>query len=478
MHSCANVNTYDSAAPPGEKAAQLCDALGCLVPHESRLGSALLLLAKRFLPNRFIRRAPSFGMGRARSLRMSQISTSLAAASLLALSALAGCEAVANDAEGQPDASISGDASQAGAEDAAPNREPDGGDVPVASNYQPCEPTHTPSNYQEGIAAGGFVCLADGVYTEAISIPDNAHVKSATLFGARFVGGGDARSIIQQGGNNSIVQGIHASHPTGANASSCTAAGTNNQFLDMACIGAGVHRYAITLNIGGSDNVLQNITVGGFESRYLAACYLGDNITVRNLLGIWSGGPSEDNGGASEPTAVITNYSCSDMLWENIAAIDPAYSYVPYGGIIKLATVFDEANHRVRYNNIIVRADPAVAQDRSFRRAIEADSKNTTGGRSTEVSVNNLFVRDMGVAASVKDTYDFTMTKCTLVDVASGAGQVGFGSSAIALECDGTTTIDAMFPWPNEGLVKQALCEERESRWCSFDGTLKEYVLN
>lgn len=348
---------------------------------------------------------------------------------------------------------------------------------PTPADYEPCEPTHDPSNYTEGLAAGGFICLADGVYSGSLQVPSDTHVKSATLFGARFVGGGE-QGIVSQQGDNSIVEGIHASHPLADNRGSCMAGGTNNQFLDMACIGAGQHRYAVALSIGGDGNLVQNVTVGGDESRYLASCYLGDNITVRNLLGIWSGGPSPENGGAGEPTAVVTNYSCSDMLWENIVALDPAYSYVPFGGIVKLATEFDEANHRVTYNGIVVRADPDVVQDQSFMKAIDADSKNTSGGRSTEISVANVFIRDMGIGAIVKDTYDWTMTNCTLVDVPGGAGQIGFGPSEVPLSCDGTADISPMFPWPNEAAVKDTLCEERASKWCSFPGSLQSYILD
>lgn len=348
---------------------------------------------------------------------------------------------------------------------------------PPPADYEPCEPTHDPSNYAEGLAAGGFICLADGIYSGSLEVPSDTHVKSATLFGARFVGG-DQQGIVSQRGDNSIVEGIHASHPIAQDRGSCLAGGTNNEFLDMACIGAGEHRYSVALSIGGDGNLLQNVTVGGDESRYLASCYLGDNITIRNLLGIWSGGPSAENGGANEPTAVVTNYSCSDMVWEDIVALDPAYSYAPYGGIVKLATEFDEANHRVSYNRIVVRADPDVVQDQSFMRAIEADSKNTSGGRSTEISISNVFIRDMSVGAIVKDTYDWTMTNCTLLDVPGGAGQVGFGPSAIPLSCDGTAELSPMFPWPNEAAVKAALCEERASKWCSFEGSLQSYILD
>ncbi len=379
-----------------------------------------------------------------------------------------------------PEDSGGADAGGEPTEDGGSGTGGDGGDAaaPATADYEPCEPTHDPRNYQAGIAAGGFVCLADGEYSESINIPSNTHVKAATLFGARIVGGGD-RPLLALGGENSMAEGIHASHPTVANVGSCSIGGTSNRMKDVACIGAGTYKYAIALSIGGQGNELENITVGGYESRYLAACFGGSDIVVRNLLGVWSGGPSEANGGLTEPTAVITNYSCSDVRWENIVALDPAYSYVPSGGIVKLATTFDQANHRVQFSNIVVRADPDVVQDQSFRRAIDADSKNTSGGPSTEIRFRNVFIRDMNVGLIAKDTYsDLTLEQCTLADVANGAGQIGFGSAAVPLSCDGSADISGMFPWPNEDAVKAALCAERESRWCGHAGDLASYVLN
>ncbi len=359
-------------------------------------------------------------------------------------------------------------------------REGDAG-APIGTDYEPCTPTHTPSNFEEGLAAGGTICLADGEYPGPIRVPSNTHIKAATLFGARVSGDAGEQPLLALMGENSTAEGIHASHPTGQSgaAGACGVQGANNRLRDVACIGAGKHRYAIALSIGGTGHELENLTVGGRESRYLAACFGGQDITVKNLLGVWSGGPSIANGGENEPTAVITNYSCDDVRWENIVALDPAYSYVRSGGIVKLATTFDEANHRVTYDTVVVRADPDVEQDASFMRAIDADSKNTSGGPSTDILFRNLYIRDMTVGAIAKDTYeDFTMESCTLVDVPNGAGQIGFGSSQVPLSCDGTANIETLFPWPNEGSVKRALCDERQSKWCDFPGPLRSYVLD
>lgn len=354
----------------------------------------------------------------------------------------------------------------------------------------PCTLTISPGDaFVEAFAQlddGEVLCLADGVYAQAMDVPSNKHVRAVNVGRAELDGGGVlgvewSGGVFQMLGENSSAAGLKVHH-AGQYSDACTVAGSNNTLTFMSCSHGGSHKHKIPLKVSGSGHLIEDSWFFG-EGRYVVQCFEGEGITLRRNIVRWD---STIAGEPSEPNAAMSNYACSAMIWENNISLDygvPETEMVHCGDVC-MSTTFEESNNDVQYRGMmVVNHSPDTSNNRAFR----ADSKTAGDLPSLGVSVRDLYVRDVGVAVIVQSDYtDFTLDRCTLVNVANGAGS---GPGGVEFTCagdaelehryvDGVETDQPLFPFPAEALAKADMCApaERQSAWCEFGGTLQEYV--
>jgi hypothetical protein len=334
------------------------------------------------------------------------------------------------------------------------------------------------------LGAGDTLCLNDGTYQQAMDIPSGIHVRAvndgmAELDGMSSLGLEWQGGILTMSGSGSSVRGLRVHH-AGTNADACTIAGSNNIMRSMSCSHGGVHKHKIPLKVSGSGHLIEDSWFFG-EGRYVLQCFQGNHITIRRNVIRWD---STVAGEPNEPNASMSNYSCSDMIWENNISLDygvPETPMIHCGDMCMSTTGNEDENYRVQYlGNIVINHDPTTSNNKAFR----ADQKGTVP--SSDVSIEDFYVRSVGLGIAVNPLYqNFTVGKCTMIDVSNagviqGVPVVCDGDADISYQyVDGIKTTQALFPFVNEGLIKRDMCAtgERQSDWCISGKSLSDYVL-
>ena len=220
----------------------------------------------------------------------------------------------------------------------------------------------------------------------------------------------------------------------------------------------------------------------------MVQCFVGDHNTFRRNVARWdSTAPNEPD----EPNATFSNYNCSSNLWENNVSLDYGVPETPmmHGGDFyspNNLAVYPTGNiENVWVGNIAV--NHAVQTDN--RRAFQAD---VSGGNMPLPGnvMRDFYVRGNGVGFVIKSNYEFTIERCTMVDVSAGAGTWGSGGGATPIDCgepaevehryiNGELTMEPLWPFPHEALIKEDLCApgERQSEYCLYDGDLHDYLM-
>lgn len=334
------------------------------------------------------------------------------------------------------------------------------------------------------LSAGDTLCLNDGLYVQAMDIPSNIHVR-AVNDGMAELDGGDTLGLEWQGGlltmigDNSSVRGLKVHHSS-TNSDACTVSGSNNIMRLTSCSHGGTHKHKIPLKVSGSGHLIEDSWFYG-EGRYVLQCYGGDNITIRRNVIRWD---KTVSGEPDEPNASMSNYSCSDMIWENNISLDYGIpeTYMRHCGDICMSTVANDPNLRVQYlGNMIVNHDETTGNNKAFR----ADQKGTAP--STDITIADFYVRSVGTGMVFNPIYqNITIDNCTMIQV----GEQG-GTQSSSANCNndadvtrryenGVKTSEALFPFAHQSLIKRDMCAsgERQSAWCSSDKSLGDYVLD
>jgi hypothetical protein len=360
--------------------------------------------------------------------------------------------------------------------------------IQAAASTEGCSLTISPgilfTDSFDQLSADDTLCLNDGIYVQAMDIPSNINVK-AVNDGMVEIDGGDTRgeewtgALVQMKGNNSSVRGLKVYHSS-TNSDACSIAGSNNTMKAMSCSHGGSHKHKIPLKIAGSGHLVEGSWFYG-EGRYVVQCFGGDNITLRGNVIRWD---ETVAGEESEPNAAMSNYSCSDMIWENNISIDYGIpeTYMVHCGDMCMSTTTSSPNYRVQYlGNMVVNHDPTTGNNKAFR----ADQKGTTP--SSDITIKDFYVRSVNVGIVVNPIYDnVSISECTMTEVSDNGfieGQsidCNDGADIQFKYIDGVKTTESLWPWPNEAKIKADMCasDERQSDWCNTDKSLSDYILN
>lgn len=328
---------------------------------------------------------------------------------------------------------------------------------------------------------GQLLCLQDGVYNQLMNIPSNMHVR-ALNDGMAELNGQDQNAgwlaVLALHGSNSSVRGLKVHHAS-AYADACSIRGTNNRFRVMSCSHGGSHKHKIPLKVGGSGHLIEDSWFYG-EGRYVVQCFKGKSITFRRNAVRWdSTAPNKK----SEPNAAMSNYSCSNMIWENNISLDygKPVTYMKHCGDMCMSTTVDSPNFNVQYlGNIVVNHNPETGNNKAFR----ADQKGPKA--SSNITIRDFYVRSVNIGIAVKPIYKkVTVENCTMIGVKKnslvGGKKVACSSNAdIQFRyVDGEKTTQPLWPWPNEQLIKNDMCAsgERQSDWCRTSLSLSDYIL-
>ena len=248
----------------------------------------------------------------------------------------------------------------------------------------------------------------------------------------------------------------------------------------MSCSHGGSYKHAVPLQISGSGHLIEDSWFYG-EGRYVVQCYSGDNITIRRNVIRWDATVA---GAPDEPNAAMSNYSCSDMIWENNISLDYAVpdTYMTHCGDICMSTTGEVQNHRVQYlGNMVVNHSPGTGNNRALR----ADQKRSTP--STDITVKDFYARGADFGIIFNPLYENTVIgNCTMIDVGSNGSADGDpvvcnnDADVTVRYINGIKTTEPLFPFMNESLIRRDMCanDERQSDWCLTNKSLEDYVLN
>lgn len=334
------------------------------------------------------------------------------------------------------------------------------------------------------MSAGQLLCLSDGTYRQSMDIPSDKHVRAVNDGMAEIDGGGTLGldwmgGVLTMRGNNSSVRGLRVHHASPL-ADACTVAGNSNTMRMMSCSHGGSHKHKIPLKVSGEGHLIEDSWFYG-EGRYVLQCFGGNNITLRRNVVRWD---ATIAGEPDEPNASMSNYSCSNMIWENNIALDygvPA-TEMTHCGDMCMSTTRETPNADVQYlGNIVVNHAAATSNNRAFR----ADQKSTEN--SSGLVLRDFYVRSVGVGIAINPDYEnVTIDRCTMTDVdsvgmASGSAIVCSEAADISVRYqDGTKTTEPLFPFSHEALIRRDMCSktERQSDWCNTSLSLAEYILD
>jgi hypothetical protein len=334
------------------------------------------------------------------------------------------------------------------------------------------------------LSAGQTLCLNDGLYVQAMNIPSNINVR-AVNDGMAELDGGDTLGLEWRGGlltmsgSNSSVRGLKVYHSS-TNSDACTIDGSNNTMRLMSCSHGGTHKHKIPLKVSGSGHLIEDSWFYG-EGRYVLQCYSGDSITIRRNVIRWDKTLAEE---PDEPNASMSNYSCSDMIWENNISLDYGIpdTYMKHCGDICMSTIANDPNLRVQYlGNMVVNHDPTTGNNKAFR----ADQKGTVP--STDITIADFYVRSVSRGIAVNPLYqNITIDNCTMLQVDDQGGtdsnpaNCNNDADVSVRYINGVKTSEALFPFAHQALIKRDMCAngERQSAWCSSNKSLGDYVLN
>ncbi|WP_444996068.1 PKD domain-containing protein [Aliikangiella sp. IMCC44359] len=336
----------------------------------------------------------------------------------------------------------------------------------------------------EQLSANDTLCLNDGRYQQAMDIPSNINVRAVHDGMAELDGGGTLGldwkgGLLTMKGENSSARGLRVHHAS-TYADACAIKGNNNTMRLMSCSHGGTYKHSIPVAISGSGHLIEDSWFFG-EGRYVIMCYRGNNITIRRNVIRWD---KTIAGESNEPNASMSNYSCSDMIWENNISLDYGVpeTHMVYCGDICMSTTGETQNHRVQYlGNIVVNHAADTGNNRAFR----ADQKGTTP--STDITIKDFYVKDAHLGIAVNPLYENTViSHCTMINVTSNGSVDGSlvecnGDADVSVRyINGVKTTEPLFPFAHETLIKRDMCanNERQSDWCLTDLSLAEYLLN
>jgi hypothetical protein len=356
-----------------------------------------------------------------------------------------------------------------------------GGGVPLP----PCTLTIAPGDdfvaSFSALSAGDTLCLADGVYPQAMDIPTGMNVRAVNDGMAELDGGGVlgvewAGGVLQMLGDNASVRGLRVHH-AGPFSDACTIRGTNNTMRVMSCSHGGSHKHKIPLKVGGSGHLIEDSWFFG-EGRYVVQCYVGENVTFRRNVARWdSTAPNEP----SEPNAAFSIYNCSDITIENNISLDYGVPATPmqHGGDFyspQNPSVYPIGNQNNHYlGNMAV--NHAVGTNNRF--GLRYDASTLT----YDNVIRDFYVKGSNVGMVINNAVvDPVIADCTMIDVgqASNVGaNCGSGADLTTRYVDRVKTTAPLFPWKNEDVIKAQMCApgERQSDWCQSSLSLSDYVL-
>jgi len=327
---------------------------------------------------------------------------------------------------------------------------------------------------------GQLLCLEDGIYNQLVMVPSDKHIRALNDGMAEIDGRGiDAgwRGVFMMRGDNASARGLKIHHGS-YNASACKIGGTNNKVTAISCSHGGQYKHAIPISITGSGHVIGNSWFYG-EGRYVLMCYQGEKITIRGNVMRWD---KTKPGEANEPNATMSNYSCSDTIWENNISLDygKPQTRMRHCGDICMSTTPMSPNKNVKYlGNIIVNHHPETGNNRGMM----ADQKSRSP--SSDILVKDFFVSGSRVGVGVNPRYqNFKIENCTMTGVKKNISKKGSrqhcqGNADIDFKyIDGNKTDQPLWPWPNQELIKRDMCAEgeRQSDWCKTDLSLTDYI--
>lgn len=347
------------------------------------------------------------------------------------------------------------------------------------------------------LLTGETLCLNDGKYTQAVSIPSGVtlaavNIGMAEIDGEKTYTTGPYEGVVSLKGDNSSAIGIK-SHDAPATSNACYVSGNNNHLKYMSCSHGGSYKHAIPMKLTGSNNLIEDSWFYG-EGRYVVQCMQGlYNVIRRNTIR-WDKTIAGEPG---EPNASMSNYSCNFTIWENNISLDyavPETEMIHCGDICMSTTTAANpedptkqaggGNIGVQYlGNIVVNHSPGTKNNKGFR----ADQKGQA--LSSDLTIKDFFVANADYAIVINPAYTLvTVGNCTNHNALLGDG-VYTNQQPIACNGDadisvryenGVKTASPLFPFDYENLIKRDMCDpaERQSDWCGTDKNLTDYILN
>jgi len=346
---------------------------------------------------------------------------------------------------------------------------------------------------------GGTLCLEDGTYHQAMDIPSGVSVRAvhdgmAEIDGESTLGEAWTGGLLQMHGSHSSVRGLRVHH-AGTNADTCHLAGDHNTMRVMSCAHGGTQKHKNPLMITGTDHLVEDSWFFG-EGRYSVEAFYASRITLRRL--VMRPGLAV-NAGSSEPRAGAVLYSTDHSLIENSIVLDGASQSVTqyYSGLYVAAHNVDgnvnpPSDNRWLGDFVI---DMPDGGDGSYPgHGITIDPDPGVGGANG--LIQDLTVRGGGDGVRViGGSTDFVVADCSLSGLSGQAVVISSiplptttvdncGADGATLPTpkyvDGEDTGEALFPFPNEALIRRDLCAagERQSDWCLSGKSLSDYVLD
>jgi len=334
---------------------------------------------------------------------------------------------------------------------------------------------------------GDTLCLNDGTYNQAMSIPSNINVRAVNDGMAEIDGLGQygeewSGGLVQMKGTNSSVRGLRVHHAS-TNAHTCYMSGSNNTMQVMSCSHAGMQKHKNPIFMTGSGHLLEDSWAFG-KGRYVVQCFKGSNMTLRHNVARWDITTANT---PTEPNAGFSIYNCNDVTVENNISLDYGLSsqemrfgadfYAPHN-----AGEWDNNDNNHYLGNYAINH----ALGNSNRRGMMFDAAGAAVARNNVIK--DFYVNGSNVGVVIPSYInDLAMNNCTFLNIdvinVQGGAQNNVGV------CDGTSSFGAvyvdrvkisnnLFPWKNEALIKDDMCRsgERQSDWCATNLTLSEYI--
>lgn len=327
---------------------------------------------------------------------------------------------------------------------------------------------------------GDTLCLNDGVYNQAMDIPSFINVRAvnvgmAEIDGDNTLGEQWSGGLLQMLGTDSSVRGLKV-YQAGTNVNTCQVTGSNHIFRNMSCSHGGTHKHKVPLRVGGTGHLIEDSWFYG-EGRYVVQCFIGDHTIFRRNVARWDATTPNEQ---SEPNATFANYNCSNITWENNISLDYGIPETPmlFGGDFYSPHnlgVYPEMNHDNHwFGNMVINHATNTNNNRAFR-ADNNHSQIIPGG-----IIKDFYMRDSSVDFVIKSNYEFIITACTEINVATQNVICDENADIQHKYLDGIKTQQLLWPWKNEALIKRDFCDinERQSDWCLTDQSLSEYVLD